>query len=152
MTRIGHAGWALRSTRHFLSIVVTFIVSCAWFNFSVVMSRYGILSSVRDRYFWHEIPRDRDWYLPKGNKIKNKKHIHYYVKWCAVPDIWLRSWHSADKMLLPKKRKNILFFLFVFFIPDFSSGWAFKSGRYRYPEPNDRDTDYRYTVTSLIQG
>ena len=31
------------------------------------MSRYGILSSVRDRYFWHEIPRDRD--LP--NPIPN---------------------------------------------------------------------------------
>jgi hypothetical protein len=33
----------------------------------LVMSRYGILSSVRDRYLWHEIPRDRD--LP--NPIPN---------------------------------------------------------------------------------
>jgi hypothetical protein len=43
-----------------------------------------------------------------------------------------------------------MFFVFVFFIPDFSTRWAFKSGRYRDTEPNDQDTDYRYTVTSLI--
>jgi len=44
-------------------------------------------------------------------------------------------------MLLPKKKKNFFIYFILFFIPDFSSGWAFKSGRYRYPEPNDRDTD-----------
>ena len=48
------------------------------------------------------------------------------------------------------QKNTYIFLLIFFFISDFSSGWAFKSGRYRYPEPNDRDTDYRYTVTSLM--
>jgi len=54
-------------------------------------------------------------------KVKEKKKIYilffrsrfteaqYYVKWCTVPDIWLRSWHGAD--LSPK---NFFKFKFVY--------------------------------------
>jgi len=115
-----NSGLTLTLNAH--SIDVMFYIVCL-----VVMSRYEILSSVRDRYFWHEIPRDRDRYLPKSKRRK-KKYIlffrsmfteaQYYVKWCTVPDIWLRSWHGADKMLLPKKKKNIflLFIIYIFYL------------------------------------
>jgi len=103
---------------------------------------------VHDRDFFPEIPRNRD--LSKGNKNNFVfqsilTEPQNYVKWCTVPEISFRSWHVAEKWCYSKKTKTIYF---IYFIPDFSSGWAFKSYQ-DFPIPRHRCAN---TMYSCVRG